>query len=238
MKVSIITATFGAESWRELALNRAYPSALNQGAHEVIVGHDPEGTIASVRNSLAEKAEGDWLCFLDGDDELAPGYLEAMKVPYLYQLAIPPALRQIAAFPELLPDEDIRFLLTPAVSYVTARGKRATPKIWPECSLSTGSWLVVSTLIPRDLFFQVGGFRDYGDPPGSIGYEDWGLFSLLAQAGATVVKVPEAVLYAHISPASRNRSPDRKERLRWHYEVGRDVWPDVYNDQWKVANGL
>ena len=220
MNVSIIIATFGAESWRELALNRAYPSALNQGAHEVIVGHDPEGTIASVRNSLAEKAEGDWLCFLDGDDELAPGYLDVMKR----------AFEQEAG--------GVSLLLTPAVSYVTARGKRATPKIWPECSLTAGSWLVVSTLIPRSLFLEVGGFRDYGDPPGSIGYEDWGLFSLLAQAGAEVVKVPEAVLYAHISPASRNRSPDRKERLRWHYEVGRDVWPEVYNDQWKVANGL
>src|SRR3990167_7008296 len=171
MNVSIIIATFGAESWRELALNRAYPSALNQGAHEVIVGHDPEGTIASVRNSLAEKATGDWLCFLDGDDELAPGYLDAMK----------------HVFSALDCCEDgeragWKTLLTPAVSYITARGKRATPKIWPECSLSSGSWLVVSTLIPRDLFFQVGGFRDYGDPPGSIGYEDWGLFSLLAQA--------------------------------------------------------
>ena len=222
MKTSIVVATFGAESWRELALNRAYPSALNQGAHEVIVGHDPEGTIASVRNSLAEKAEGDWLCFLDADDELAPGYLDAMM-----------SVNRMTTF-----YEGKHVLYTPAVSYVTARGKRATPRIWPECDLSRGSWLVVSTLIPHDLFSEVGGFRDYGDPPGSIGYEDWGLFSLLAQAGAAVVKVPEAVLYAHITSASRNRSPDRKERLRWHYEVGRDVWPEVYNDQWKVANGL
>src|SRR3990167_7241230 len=130
MKISIIIATFGAESWRELALSRAYPSAVNQGAHEVIVGHDPEGTIASVRNSLAEKAESDWLCFLDADDELAPGYLDAMKRAWEREGAT-----------------DGSLLLTPAVSYVTARGKRATPRIWPECSLDDHNWLVIGTLV-------------------------------------------------------------------------------------------
>ena len=48
---------------------RAQPSCLF---------HDPDGTIASVRNELANTAKGEWLLFLDADDELAPGYLDAM----------------------------------------------------------------------------------------------------------------------------------------------------------------
>ena len=78
VNVSVIIATYGDETWRDLAMSRAYPSALNQGAHEIVVGHDDEGTIASVRNALAEKAEGTHLLFLDADDELAPGFIQAM----------------------------------------------------------------------------------------------------------------------------------------------------------------
>jgi len=206
MKVSIIIATFGAESWRELALSRAYPSTLNQGAHEVIVGHDPEGTIASVRNELAEKAEGDWLCFLDGDDELAPDYLYVME-----------RANSMTTF-----SEGKHVLYTPAVSYVTARGKRATPKIWPECDLSRANWLVIGTLVPRELFLEVGGFEDYGWS------EDWQLWAKCSKAGARPVKVPEAVYLAHISPSSRNRGQSRTETLYWHQRIGHDVFPELY----------
>src|SRR3990172_10108928 len=82
MNVSICIATFGDSRWRDLPYSRAYPSALDQGAHEIIMEHQPEGTVASSRNAAAEKAKGDWLCFLDADDELAQGYLSAMRRVY------------------------------------------------------------------------------------------------------------------------------------------------------------
>jgi len=230
VKISVIIATHGDEKWERLAKERAYPSACaqvypfddgNDATPEVCMGHYPHCTLAEARNISAQDSTGDWLCFLDADDELAPGFLAAMS-----------KAAENGAW------AGGKTLFTPRVSYTSARGKREAPKFWPECSLTTGNWLVVSTLIPRDLFLSVGGFRDYGDPPGSIGYEDWGLFALLVQAGAEIVKVPRAVLIAHITPQSRNRSPGRKERLRWHYEVGRDVWPDVYDDEWKRTNRL
>lgn len=199
MKVSIIIATFGADAWRELALNRAYPSALDQGAHEIMVGHDPEGTLASVRNFLARKAEGEWLCFLDGDDELAPGYLNAMK-----------QVRQ---------DSEDPILYAPSVSYVSTIGRREEPKFWPECSLTTGNWLVIGTLVPRDLFLEVGGFEEWEI------YEDWALFARCWKAGAQVVKVPEAVYLAHRKRGlTRNHALKRRDVLRIYAEIQQAVF--------------
>jgi glycosyltransferase involved in cell wall biosynthesis len=220
MNVSVVIATYGAERWRDLAYARAFPSAQSQ-TEDIQVFHDPEGTIASVRNEAAATAKGDWLCFLDADDELAPGFIGAME----------------RASEQEQGADGSPLLLTPAVSYTGERQRRrSSPRIWPECALERGNWLVISTLIPRDLFLEIGGFRDYGDPPGSIGYEDWGLFARLVQTGARIVKVPEAVLIAHITPQSRNRSATPRERNFWHYEVGRDVWPEIYDSNWLTAN--
>ncbi len=201
MKVSIIIATYGDDFWRQLALKRSYSSAINQGAHEIIVGHDEEGTVASVRNELAEKAEGDWLCFLDGDDELAPGYLDAMQR----------AFEQVSLGGSLL--------LAPAVSYVSMRGKVEPAKFWGECSLTTGNWLVIGTLVEREMFFKVGGFEEWPI------YEDWALWARCWTAGAVPVKVPEAVYRAHRKPGSRNHSLPRKEVLRVYEEMKAALFP-------------
>lgn len=207
MKVSVIIATFGEESWSKLALARAYPSALNQGAEEIVVGHDAIGTISSVRNALAEKATGDWLCFLDGDDELAPGYLDAMKG----------TRTRLIHQDEWT--EHKHFLLTPQVSYVSTRGRREPPKFWPECSLTTGNWLVVGTLVPRDLFLEVGGFEDWPI------YEDWALWGRCWKAGAQTVKVPDAIYLAHRKHGlTRNHALRRKEVLRVYAEIQQAVF--------------
>src|SRR5688500_151517 len=140
MKVSIVISTYGEEHWKELAMTRAYPSALNQGAHEIIVGHDTNATIAQVRNALAEKTSGDWLCFLDADDTLGEGYLDAMKKAKDAVYITRPTL------------------CTPAVSYVR-RGKPSPPKFNDRgISLRDDNWLVVGTLIEKKLFDAIGGF--------------------------------------------------------------------------------
>lgn len=215
MQVSIIVATYGEATWPLLAKHRALPSAQKQEAHEVISVHQSDWSIAQIRNYGAEQATGDWLCFLDADDELGFDYIGAMRRALEQE-------RGVAETP---------LLLTPAVSYVVGR-RVSPPKIAPRVPLESGNWLVIGTLLPRKLFFAVGGFIDRGDPPGSYGYEDWSLWTRCHKAEARVIGVPKAVYLAHVRKGSRNRSATSEQRLRWHYTIGRDIWPEHYPEGW------
>lgn len=203
MKLSILISTHGTEEWRRLALRRAAPSAESQGAHEVLVLHEPKATLAEVRNANAARATGDFLLFLDGDDELDPGFVD-----------------EISRAHAELPASTVP-LLTPSVAYV--RGMtRKQPKIWPEIDIRDGNWMIIGTVVPRDLVAAVGGFREYGWS------EDWGFWGMCMEAGATPVKVPDAVYVAHVNNRSRNRSKSRHQILFWHQAIGADVWPHIY----------
>ena len=206
MQVSVLIATYGTEDWRELAWSRAYPSAADQceelGLRPPQCFHDPEGTIASVRNELALTAKGDWLCFLDADDEIAPGYLDAMRAAYEQDRGDGP------------------LLLTPAVSYVR-KGKPAPPKFWGECSFTTGNWIVIGTLVQRSLFLEVGGFENFPH-----GLEDWQLWAKCVKAGARIIKVPDAIYLAHTNPKSKHAKLQRnRPNYMREYEAARaSVW--------------
>lgn len=171
-----------------------------QGAEEILCFHDPDGTLASVRNELGRTAKGEWLCFLDADDELAPGFLGAME----------------RAFEQ---SGDGPVLLAPAVSYVSVNGFREPAKFWPECSLTTGNWLVIGTLVPRDLFLEVGGFEDWAI------YEDWALWGRCWKAGARPVRVPDAIYLAHRKRGpTRNHALRRKDVLKTYHEIQQAVF--------------
>jgi glycosyltransferase involved in cell wall biosynthesis len=193
--ISIIIATYGGPEWEELAHTRALPSVHDFDA-EIIVGHDPEGTIASVRNQLASEAKGEWLVFLDADDELAPGYIEAMEQKMQAQR-----------------------LLTPIVMmYIKGRPRRKF--FYPQVDLKSGNWLILGTALERSLFQKVGGFEDYPH-----GFEDWSLWAKCMKVGAMVVKVPRAVYCQHINPNSKHRQgwKDKNWQVETHERVMRDL---------------
>ena len=200
MNISVVISTYGDEEWAELAWSRAYPSVWEQDhPNEVIIDHIPDATIAQVRNALARKATGDWLCFLDADDELAPGFLDSMR-----------------RAEQRTPSHRVPALFTPAVSYVR-KGRAQPPKFNDRgISLQDDNWLIVGTLIRKDLFMEIGGFNDY-----EHGFEDFSLWNKAWQMGAQIVKVPDAVYLAHINPNSdhRRRWRDRKWQVQRHMEV-------------------
>lgn len=208
MNVSIIVATYGDESWRTLAQERAIPSAYAQEPYEVLDGHALDGPISEIRNALASMASGEWLCFLDADDELGRGYLAAMQQAFERR-------REHGGAPPLL---------TPAVSYVR-KGRQQTPRFLSGNDLSKNNYLVVGTLVRRDLFMQVGGFSDYPH-----GFEDWSLWAKCWKAGAEVVQVKRAVYIAHWNPTSKHRLAwrDRRWQVKMHQQVQRELFPEQY----------
>lgn len=192
MDVTVVVATFGGAEWTELAQSRAIPS----GALQAPVVYEHGETLATARNAGAERATSEWLCFLDADDELAPGYMSAMAAA----------------------DGDLR---APAVTYVR-NGRPGTPKVWPAMPLTEGNYLVIGSLVRREMFLAVGGFREY-----SL-YEDWDLWQRCWLAGAEIVQVPDAVYIAHVRPQSRNRAPTHAEQTAMHHEIRRANFPELY----------
>jgi glycosyltransferase involved in cell wall biosynthesis len=190
--VTVCVATFGDSSWVDLARERAIPS-IPSDLPTVQVHGD---TLHGARNHALSVVGTEWVCFLDADDELEPGYFDAMEA-------------------------GTAGLRAPMVRYVSRR--RPSVPIFPRvaghehhCSalcLAFGNWLVIGTLVRADLARQVGGFRDY---PWS---EDWDLWVRCVAAGATVEGIPGAVYRAHVRHDSRNRGLDPTSRMAAHRAI-------------------
>lgn len=193
MDVSVAVATFGHSWWRQLAQARAIPSAT---ALDVPVVHAHAATLHEARNAALAHVGTEWVIHLDADDQLTPGYVEAMAAG----------------------TADVR---APSVSYI--HGGRPRPPGMPrvaghahECvatCLRQGNWLVVGSTVRVDLVREVGGWRDF------TWSEDWDLWLRCWQAGATIEAVPQAVYRAHVRPDSRNRGASRAAKLEAHRAI-------------------
>lgn len=220
MNVAIIICTFGGDDWAELAMSRAYPSALGQGASEILIEHDSDdspGALSRVRNLAAEKVDAEWLCFLDADDELGKGYLGAMQLA-LAKLKTPEGgwvATESGPRPTRVGPLAPQAMLVPSVQYVHPHHVELPRVLNQGKPLYEINRAVIGTLVPRSLFLQVGGF-----PPEPV-YEDWACWLACEAAGAQLVDVPAAVYRAFVYQSGRNQSPEGGEvyqRYRAMYE--------------------
>lgn len=187
MNVSIIIATCGDQRWSDIAFSRAFPSAREQFGlagrpQEVIIEHHPSLSVSAARNAAAFSASGDFLVFLDADDEIEPGYVAAMQSAFIggaittdWSPLLVPAVRYVHH-----PEENLSWT-TPAAA-IPNRGR------WPEVNEC-----VIGTAIRRECFAQVGGFREWPS------IEDYDLFLRCWDAGADLVYVEDAVYRAHVN---------------------------------------
>jgi glycosyltransferase involved in cell wall biosynthesis len=152
-------------------------------------------TLAQARNAAARETNAEWLCFLDADDELESGYLEAMDDAWT-------RLRPRATEPLINPP-----LLAPALRRVWSNDLRSSTRAeipnrgrWPQINEC-----VIGTLVQAAMFRAVGGFRDFTDDGERIlMYEDWHLWLRCWNSGAQIVHVDEAVYREHVNDKGRN----------------------------------
>src|SRR5687767_11356621 len=131
MDVTVCVATYGDPEWVNLAETRAVPSAEAQATTIHLHGF----TLHDARNACLKLVKTPWVIFLDADDELEPGYVDAMAAG----------------------TADLR---APAVSY-QRRHHRARPAGMPkvaghrhDCTadcLIDGNWLVIGTCARAEL---------------------------------------------------------------------------------------
>jgi glycosyltransferase involved in cell wall biosynthesis len=195
MDVTIAVATYGDDGWIELASRRAVPSAL---ALDVSVVHVHGDTLTEARNAALARVDTEWVIFLDADDELEPGYIDAMAT-------------------------GTAGVRAPSVRYVR-RGRpdvARMPRVaghHHDCvadCLAYGNWLIVGSAVRTDLVRKVGGWHDYPV------YEDWDLWARCWLSGATIEAIPNAVYRAHVRHDSRNRAPQHAAKMEAHRMIAR-----------------
>jgi glycosyltransferase involved in cell wall biosynthesis len=195
MDVTVVVASFGNQEWMDLASTRAVPSAAAEGVPVVYVhGFSLHGA----RNEGLEPVRTEYVIFLDADDELEPGYVEAMAAGSC----------------------DLR---APAVRYVrNGRGQAPyVPRVashhhdcTAECVTSgAGNWMVVGTCARTELVREAGGWREWDC------YEDFDLWMRVLLLGATVEAIPSAIYRAHWRVDSRNRAPAMVDKNRVHHAI-------------------
>lgn len=200
MDLTVLVATFGDEKWLELAWKRAIPSAAAQAK----VLHRHGSDLAEARNACLAEVETEWVCYLDADDELEPGYVEAMAAG----------------------SADVR---GPMARYVQPGG--IAPRLWQprvhrhrhDCTrdcIPKGNWLLIGSAVRAELLREVGGWEPWPM------YEDWAIFLRCWKAGASFELIRDAVYRAHVRPDSRNRKPSVAEREQIHYEIADAILGD------------
>lgn len=187
--IGVCIATYGDRSrWAPLA-ERALASVDRQTTRASFCRwyhgpnlHEARNRAASdVLNDVTRLAgvRTDWLCFLDADDTLDPGYLEAMA--------------------RAVDGVDHDALIQPSTLGVYPDGREdPEPVLIPSKPLLDGNYMVIGTLIRTEQFQRLGGFRDWPC------YEDWELWIRAWRDGAQLLACPEAVYRVGVNEVSRN----------------------------------
>lgn len=144
--------------------------------------------IAGASNAALELAQGDYVGFLDNDDELAPHAL----------LAMAKAINREPEADLLYSDED----------KITEKGRRYAPFFKPDWSpdtLRSYNYLCHFTVIRKTLLDTVGGFR-----VGYDGSQDYDLFLRATEQAWRIIHIPEILYHWRAIEGSVGKRGDAK----------------------------
>lgn len=184
----ILCATFGDNTWIDRAHTHALPTAEGQAPTRHL--HGP--SLHVTRNRLVETSTADYLVFVDADDQLAPGYIDAIRDLYNVSKGQPTKPRDR--------------LYKPAVQYIDADGTEKPPRMLPWKLITQGNHLVIGTAVHREMAAKVL-FQDWPL------YEDWDFWWRCMEAGGKVTAATGAVYRYFLSPDSRNYGIDETTKL-------------------------
>lgn len=146
------------------------------------------GHISAATNSAAQLASGDFLIFMDQDDEITPD-----------------ALAEIALFIEQNPHTSVIYSDD---DKITTRGKRFAPQFKPDWSpelLLSYMYFGHIFSVRRDLYWQVGGTR-----LGFEGSQDYDLALRVTEVAEHVGHIPKVLYHWRVLPGSTAASGDEK----------------------------
>lgn len=201
MDVTVCIGTFGDPSWIETA-KRAIASVPN----DVPVIHRHEESLSAARNACLESVRTEWVIYLDADDELEPGYIEAM-----------------ASGTADVRGPIARYVRGTKFNIWQPRVAGHTHECVAEC-LADGNWLLIGAAVRADILREAGGWHEH---PWS---EDWCTWIRCWKIGATFELIREAIYRAHVRPDSRNRGATRKAKEDAHWEIHRENFPEIYRE--------
>lgn len=166
--------------------------------HEIIRVHGD--SLAAARNEAARKATGEYLLFLDADDCVDQRYIEAMTE------AIALSSRR-------------RLLLQPATRGWYGNGKMDDEAaLIPPARLIDRNFMVIGTVVQRQLFEEVGGFREFEH------CEDWELWLRCVLAGCGIVQVPDAVYLVRVNQGRNSNLEAARRCYRQIRAEHMDAW--------------
>jgi glycosyltransferase involved in cell wall biosynthesis len=174
---------------------------------------------AEARNQGVRAAAGEWIAFLDDDDEWDPAKLETQ-------------LRAAAASPHRWP------VVASRLTARTPRGDYRWPRRLPDPGEPLGDYLfarrglfqgegMVQTstlLVPRDLLLRI------PFTPGLPGHHEWDWLLRAEAAGAAVQIVPEALViwYAEEERPGVTAATEWRDSLRWVHARRAELSPRAF----------
>lgn len=224
--VSVILTCFNQEQYLaealESVLNQSYPNwecvIMNDGSIDhseeialqyvgkdkrfVYVHQKNQGVVAA-RNNAIKVSKGDYILPLDGDDKIAPSYLEqAVKVL----------------------DNDKGVILV--CCGVEKFGDESGPFLLPEINIRNllrGGCCVSSSMFRRETFDLVGGYKaEMKD-----GLEDWEFFISLLETGGKAHQLHQTLFYYRILNQSRNNRITENHIAQLRKQIVQ-LHPDLY----------
>lgn len=160
--------------------------------------------VAAARNVGVEKAQGQFVLCLDGDDRLHEGYLA----------------KSVAA---LQRSPNAGFAYSPFALFLTGQEPTGAGQAiqWDLERLKRGNYIGNATLFRKEAWRRAGGYRDINPS-----WEDYNLWLTMAEAGYSGVAVPEWLWDYRVKPGQGRNHESQNQAARLRATV------DAYHPRW------